>query len=314
MDGVRVLRGPFESAPAAGDVVDRPAQEREDLAATLEARRRARAAVERGERAVSGEPPPVTWRALEAFAACPLQYRYGYLTGLRVEPAADAEAEHVRSGVADDRIDPASIPAGVDPAQFGRFVHEALRVAATRPDAPAPDITSPLLARFDFPPRRHAALEEAAAALVDAFRSSELARVGEDAGFEEPFQVRPRSAVFHGIFDRIERTPEGWRVVDYKVGVPDDVHARQVAFYAWALERIVGAPVVGDVAYIRASGVDARRVADRAEVEGVARTVASFEEAAGAGEFTATPGEACRSCPSRGVCPSALLDAAGDQR
>jgi len=248
----------------------------------------------------------VNWTALRAFAGCPLQYNYRYV--LRFDDPftvvpGDPDGDHAAPSRED--TGPVRIPRGVTPVQYGLLAHELLRESmAARiggTDPPAGWIEASA-GRFGVAAKHRRGVAGSASKLVGAFESSEISRPGDDVRLEEPFQVRLAGIVYHGIFDRVERTGDGWAVTDYKIGVERDEYAFQVGFYAWALGRITGEDsVTGRVCYLRESECVTRSVAvENAEIDGL---VSSLEKSLSDGGFSASPGDLCPACPYAITCP-----------
>ncbi len=132
---------------------------------------------------------------------------------------------------------------------------------------------------------------------------------GTPAYLEQPFDVVVDGWKLRGVIDRIDRTEDGWRIIDYKSGRPVARRRRdlQVALYALgATAALKLEPLELEVVYL-ASGESVRvdkvnGLVHDAEVEG-------SEVAAGikAGHFEARPERRrCRLCPYRLACVDAL--------
>ena len=202
------------------------------------------------------------------------------------------------------------MPKGVEPRVYGVFVHEALRASYSDPDRPVADVVAELAQRFGFKGKARDGSVSTGGALVDAVRASEVGVPGENAMFEESFQVRLDRAIFHGIFDRVETHDGTRRVIDYKVGTRSDDHGRQVAFYAWALQRITGESVEGSVCYVREDGVTLESIDGMTAVGDVEQKAQRLDASLASGTFEATPGSAvCGACAYRSICAFADITA-----
>jgi len=249
----------------------------------------------------------VNWTALKTFADCPLQYQYRYVLGVGDGFAGEApDAQSLAQEKGDD-ISPVHIPGNVTPVDYGIFVHDLLRESLESRSAGAelPDgWIGNAVDRSGLQKKRSKEIVDRASKLIDAFHSSDLAMPGEGIRVEEPFQVRLDRAVLHGIFDRVERTGDGWVVTDYKIGQEKDVYAFQVAFYAWALGRITGeGSAAGRLCYLREDETVTRPV----DVSGgeIETLVAAIDESLSGGEFRASPGDVCAACQFSTLCPHA---------
>ena len=129
------------------------------------------------------------------------------------------------------------------------------------------------------------------------------------AYLEQPFDVAVDGWKLHGIIDRIDRTGEGWRIIDYKSGRPIARRRRdlQVALYALgATGALHLEPLQLEVVYlasgesVQVDGVGA--IVHDAEVEG-----SRVADGVRAGRFESRPERRrCRLCPYRLACTDAL--------
>ena len=126
---------------------------------------------------------------------------------------------------------------------------------------------------------------------------------------EEPFEVAVDGWKLRGVIDRIDRTEEGWRIIDYKSGRPMTRRRRdlQVALYALGASTALKLdPLELEVVYLAShQSVRVEKVGAllrEAEVEG-AGVAAGIK----AGRFAARPERRrCRLCPYRLACAEAL--------
>lgn len=256
------------------------------------------------ERAVIAEPSPksnghakpveLSYTGISMYRDCPRQYWYRHVQNL---PAAQsAEAVH------------------------GVILHEVLRRAAderrqgtTITESRLREIHDEVWSTVTFPDERRApAFRRNGAAELEAFR----ARGGFDQPpeyVEQPFSVAVESNgsgwTLRGVIDRIDRTGEGWRIVDYKSGRPVARRRRdlQLAMYAIGAKAALGLdPLELDVVYL-ASGESVR-------VDGVAALVRDAKsegtevaEGVRSGAFPSRPERRrCRLCAYRLACADAL--------
>jgi DNA helicase-2/ATP-dependent DNA helicase PcrA len=247
----------------------------------------------------------VNWSKLETFAKCPLRYQYRHLLGFGEVSGGERVEADDRADEKGDRIDPVHIPRGVTPAEYGIVVHELLRdlmAARATGGEPPENWIAATIEKVDGGVKQRKGVVASASKLIGAFDSSDLAVPGNEARFEEPFQVRIDRTVFHGVFDRVERAPDGWVVTDYKIGQEKEEYRFQVAFYMWALQRITGGGAVdGRLCYLREGECVTRGVV--ASVNELDELAASLEASISKGAFPASPGDGCRTCPYSTTCP-----------
>lgn len=232
----------------------------------------------------------LSYSAITAYHDCPRQYWYRHVQRLPVTQSA--EAAH------------------------GVILHEVLRRAGElRRDGKAMSaarlraIHDEVWRLASFPdPRRAPAFRRNGAAELEAYRG----RGGFDAVpayLEQPFEVAVDGWKLRGVIDRIDRTTDGWKIIDYKSGRPLARRRRdlQVALYALgAGDAMQLAPVELEVVYL-ASG-------ESVHVEHASSLVREAEEqgtevaaAIRAGRFEPRPERRrCRLCPYRLACEDAL--------
>ncbi|HKC19900.1 MAG TPA: ATP-dependent DNA helicase [Candidatus Dormibacteraeota bacterium] len=232
----------------------------------------------------------LSYSAIAAYQDCPRQYWYRHVQHLPV--VQTAEAVH------------------------GVMLHEVLRRAGeVRRDGKR--ITAGTLRAIHddvwrdipFPDRRRApAFKRNGAVELESYR----ARGGFDAlpaYLEQPFEVAVDGWSLRGVIDRIDRTDDGWKIIDYKSGRPIARRKRdlQVALYALgASEAMQLQPIALEVVYL-ASG-------QSIDVEHAPVLVREAEErgtevAKGirAGQFPSRPERRrCRLCPYKLACLDAL--------
>ena len=151
-------------------------------------------------------------------------------------------------------------------------------------------------------------------AALSRFRASQLepeASVPE--AVERPFSVRIDADVVRGRYDRVDRTPDGAVITDYKSSdVRDqrkaDEKARaslQLQVYALAHEAETGELPAEVRLHFLESGVVGTARPDPARLERARSRISQAAAGIKAGEFGARPEYlACTYCPYREVCPS----------
>ncbi len=232
----------------------------------------------------------LSYSAITAYRDCPRQYWYRHVK--RLPARQSAEAVH------------------------GVVLHEALRRAGELRQSGV-EVTSGKLRSIlaavwrqtHFPDDRRApTFKRIGAAELEAYRK-QGGFAAPPAYLEHPFSVAVDGWTLRGVIDRIDRTEQGWRILDYKSGRPIARRRRdlQVALYALGATSTLDLdPVDLEVVYL-ASGesvviekVDALVKEATSEGSEVAAAVRS-------GRFEARPERRrCRLCPYRLACEEAL--------
>jgi ATP-dependent exoDNAse (exonuclease V) beta subunit len=259
-----------------------------------------RAAAEAGDldaRSASRPLETITWAALARYDICPFAFRLD-----RSARNAGARDEVSSEGVSGD-MPTVELPKGIDPAEFGAFVHAVLE---RRDDIEALESSvNRMAARYDFGPHAAAVMDLARARIAGACAAG-LAGASGGAQSELPFSVRIHRVLMHGVIDRLDTLKDGALVTDYKLGSPHASHHFQVAVYAWAVQRILGAGTVrARLVYL---GYDPIRVeeveTDHARIGALVDAMAKSLESE---EFTAKPGDVCATCEHRSHCAFAAV-------
>ncbi len=229
-------------------------------------------------------------RAIDASRECPRKYWYSHVH--RLPAVQSAEAVH------------------------GVILHEVLRRAGELRRQGGPLSGARLRAIHDqvwkatpFPdPRRAPAFRRNGAAELEAYRArGGFAAV--PAYLEQAFDIAVDGWKLRGVIDRVDRTDDGWRIIDYKSGRPISRRRRdlQVALYALGARSALNlSPVELEVVYL-ASGESVRiekvdGLMGDAEEEGT-----HVADGIRAGRFEAKPERRrCRLCPYRLACADAL--------
>ena len=258
--------------------------------------------LERAEVAASISVPPevvlepshgevnLSYSGMTAYRDCPRQYWYRHVRRLPVIPSAEA----VHGVILHEVL-----------RQAGELRRQGHQVGSGR----LRSIHDDVWAGVEFPdPRRAPAFKRIGAAELEAYR----VRGGFETApsfVEQPFDVAVDGWKLRGVIDRIDRTDDGWRIIDYKSGRPIARRRRdlQVALYALgAGSALQLEPLQLEVVYlashesVQVENVDG--LVREAELEGT-------EVAAGvkAGRFPSKPERRkCRLCPYRLACADAL--------
>jgi ATP-dependent DNA helicase UvrD/PcrA len=232
----------------------------------------------------------LSYSAISAYQDCPRQYWYRHVERLPVVQSAEA----VRGVILHEVL-----------RRVGELRKEGRPISAAR----LKSIHQQVWRSASFPdPRRAPAFKRNGAAALEAYR----ARGGFDsvpAYLEQPFDVAVDGWNLRGVIDRIDRTTEGWRIIDYKSGRPIARRRRdmQVALYALgATGALKLEPLELEVVYlasgesVRVDGVNA--IVRDAEAEG-----SRVAEGIRAARFESRPERRrCRLCPYRLACAEAL--------
>jgi DNA helicase-2/ATP-dependent DNA helicase PcrA len=232
----------------------------------------------------------LSYSSISAYRDCPRQYWYRHVQRL---PAVQS-AEAVQGVIMHEtlrRAGEARRIGGDVTAQTLRSLHDEVRTEIPFPDA-----------------RREPTFERNGAAQLEAFRK-QGGLDGRPEYLEQPFTVAVDGWTLNGVIDRIDRTSESWRIIDYKTGRPLGRRPRdlQVALYALGAESALNLdPVELEIVYL-ASGESVRVEPTGQLLSEAARQGTEVAEGVRAGRFEARPDRRrCRLCPYRLVCAEAL--------
>ena len=131
---------------------------------------------------------------------------------------------------------------------------------------------------------------------------------------EKGFAIEVDVNTIKGRFDRVERSPSGIRIIDFKTGsarsqseVDSDL---QLSIYALASETSFGEPCADlTLLFLHEDGIkEVRTTRSKDQLEEASRIISALAEQIDEEEFTATPSEkACKYCPYRGICPDSAV-------
>jgi len=156
--------------------------------------------------------------------------------------------------------------------------------------------------------RRAATFERNGVAQLESYRRSG-GLDGLPAHLEQTFNVTVDGWMLNGVVDRIDRTPDAWRIIDYKTGrhVSRGRRDLQVALYALGASSALKLdPVELEIVYL-ASGESVRVEHTGALLTEAEKQGTEVAEGVGSGHFEARPDRRrCRLCPYRLVCAEAL--------
>jgi CRISPR-associated protein Cas4 len=264
---------------------------------------------ERLEGAATGPTPQglqfVSWRALLAFSSCPLQYYYRYIAGIQ----DDLLTQRDEIAIDDDPVRPddgVAPPKGMSAEDFGSFVHRILYEWLSTKEATdesARRVVDGLAGRFKLAGATRKKAVDAAIERVTKFRDTMPWSGQEIYKLERPIQVRVGRLVLHGVVDRVDRTDDGLRVIDYKVGAAREDYPYQVQFYSWILNKLSDTLVSeGAVAYLQRESEERSVDVSKDALGVIESTAQQLEEAIDSGQYHAAPGVVCSSCDFRKIC------------
>jgi DNA helicase-2/ATP-dependent DNA helicase PcrA len=153
------------------------------------------------------------------------------------------------------------------------------------------------------------------ATLLDNFWEGEVASLGEALYEEQQFELRldpgegQDPVVIHGSIDRIDRLPSGGiEVIDYKTGKVSSQKGvdenLQLSIYALACRDALGLGTPERVSlYFTESAMRLSTTRSDEQLDAARAGILARVARMRTGDFAATPGEACRWCDFRAMCP-----------
>lgn len=133
------------------------------------------------------------------------------------------------------------------------------------------------------------------------------------AFLEQGFKWQAGLVRFVGRFDRVDLTPEGPVIVDFKASeVPSEKEADrltaaslQMDIYALSYLKTQGTPPAETRLYFLGSGIEGRAVKGEREYARALEMIQAAEEGIRAGAYEAKPEwQTCRTCEFKAICPS----------
>lgn len=232
----------------------------------------------------------LSYSAITSYRDCPRQYWYRYVQ--RLPAPQSAEAVH------------------------GVLLHEVLRRAGEQRKEGEAITAVRLKSIHDRVWRETKFPDERRAATFKRIGASELEAYRKQGGFEampayleQPFSVAVDGWNLRGVIDRIDRTAEGWRIIDYKSGRPLTRRRRdlQVALYALGATSALNLePLQLEVVYLASGDSVIHDQVDPLIKDAIAE---GSEVAAGIQSESFDPRperRRCRLCPYRLACADAL--------
>jgi len=232
----------------------------------------------------------LSYSSIATYLDCPRQYWYRHVQRL---PAVQT-AEAVQGDVLHETLRRAAEARrrGTEiTAAMLRATHQQVWNEAAFPDA-----------------RRAPTFERNGASQLEAYRK-QGGLIAQPEYLEQPFTTAVDGWTLNGIIDRIDRTAEGWRIIDYKSGRPVTRGRRdlQVALYALgAASALKLDPIELEMVYL-ASGESVLVDHTRPLLAEATKQGTDVAEGVRSGRFDARPDRRrCRLCPYRLVCAEAL--------
>jgi len=254
-----------------------------------------------GERFHPKEPPKraefesVSYTAIESFQTCPLQFYFGKV--LRVPTAPNPNA------------------------MLGSVIHSVLQEAGQKliesSELKIDDLTASFekqWAGVSLPdPDRKERLRSRGRELLERFMRMQEARTGRPVEIEKGFSIplndisdQPGPKIT-GRIDRIDSTPEGLEVIDYKTGKKSSADLKndlQLPIYAMACQNLFR-QLPARVRYMFL-GDDSQHEQSFTpeEIESVRGEIGAVVEQISRSDFVATPGQHCQYCAYARLCPA----------
>ena len=243
--------------------------------------------------ATSGEALPalvLSYSSIATYLDCPRQYWYRHVQRL---PAVQT-AEAVQGDVLHETL---------------RRVAEARRVGTEVSAATLRATHQQVWNETAFPDARRAAtFERNGASQLEAYRVQGGLNAQPEY-LEQAFTTSVDGWTLKGIIDRIDRTPEGWRIIDYKSGRPVRRGRRdlQVALYALGAASALKLDSIELEMVYLASGESVRVEHTHGLLAEATKQGTEVAVGVRSGRFDARPDRRrCRLCPYRLVCAEAL--------
>ncbi len=231
----------------------------------------------------------VSYTDLEAFETCPLKFYYRKI--LR-------------------------IPSPPGPHQLlGQAIHVVLEEAGkSMMDGKTVDLES-LVAEFESrwkrvhlnDPDQKERLMQKGRELLENFVDLQSKRSGKPELLEKSFEIELPNARLTGRIDRVDKTPTGLAIIDYKTGKKDESRLKkdmQLPIYSLACKDIFGEyPSSLIFMFLRDAKIHECSFEPEA-LEAIRSEIEDRIEKINLSDFAATPGYDCRYCDFRRICPA----------
>jgi len=232
----------------------------------------------------------LSYSAIQSYRDCPKQFWFRYREKLPAAQSAEAVQGTILHEVLRRAGEERRTGTAVTPERL-HAMHAEVWEASSFPDT-----------------RRAATFRRLGLEQLEAFRASGGFERTPDL-VEREFSAAVDGFTLHGVIDRVDRTDEGWLIIDYKSGRPLARARRdlQVALYALGASTALSLdPIELEVVYL-AEG-SAIRLEGVPRLQAEARTIAiEVAENIRSGRFDPQPERRkCRLCPYRLACAEAL--------
>ena len=231
----------------------------------------------------------ISYTDLETFNTCPLKFYYRKILRLPSPPS---------------------------PHQLlGQVIHVVLEKAGKSMTDGKATVLDDLIAEFQSrwrkihlsDPDQKERLMQRGRELLKNFVDMQSKRPGKPELFEKSFEIELPNARLTGRIDRVDKTPSGLAVIDYKTGKKNDAKLKkdlQLPIYSLACKEIFGEyPSSLIFMFLR----DGKIHEDSFEPETLEAKRTEIEdriEKINSSDFTATPGFVCGFCDFRRICPA----------
>lgn len=150
-------------------------------------------------------------------------------------------------------------------------------------------------------------LMQRARELLENFAALQSKRPGKPELFEKSFEIELPNARLTGRIDRIDKTPSGLAVIDYKTGKKDESKLKkdlQLPIYSLACKEIFGEYPSSLIFMFLKDGTIHEDSFEPDALEAKRTEIEDRIEKINSSDFAATPGFACRFCDFRRICPA----------
>ena len=242
----------------------------------------------------------------ETFTKCPRKWKFQYVEGLEPIPTRTAQVGAFANKILESVMHQAPEERTVERARSLAKEHWASVVNSD--EFVALGLTNVQTRRFK---------ERAWDAITGLWESEDPAGVSVE-GTEQDITVTLGGVPFRGTIDRVERTPDGLVITDYKPGrkPPDKFMARsryQMMLQAAAVaEYTRETPVRVDIMHLGEGTTPVAVTQNRIDsaLRSLSSTWRAVQKACASGTFKPRAGRLCRKCPYLEMCPSGQAEIA----
>jgi RecB family exonuclease len=208
------------------------------------------------------------------------------------------------------------IPTPSGPQQtLGSEIHSILQKAGQALKENQPMTLQDLVAEFESrwrtvrldDPDRKERLRARGREILQRFMGMQAKRQGRPVELERSFSVDLHKARLTGRIDRIDKTPTGYEVIDYKTGKQTSVELKadlQLPIYSLACHELLG-EYPANVTYMFLGDDTVHQASYDAEaLENVKSAILDKADQINSSDFAATPGRHCANCDFNNICPA----------